>query len=730
MFGGNILEVSGPCFYESDTIELLFGNIFLTYGKGECYRISDIKAKCEVPPLTARGRIAITVSLNGGISTSYIGSITVVHPTLTSRFVKLEGSGWGGTTAGELSVRWNASQLSHFPEALADILLVGYSEKTFWGFELPVVVNVPVSQEFASFDALAVSCDADCAKFEAGFIAVRVRNITHANHYRTLPSGAMPFGWLMRKHLEKVHGPQWLHEKCVKWYADEVDHMQWIEALDNCPCSLQQALLDFGRWQTDLSCNMFSRKPTCAFHKGAVHCVRSVGTIQKSGNQCCYGADGLLRYSQDTFQGSTPDRFHDWGAAPYGTAGSVPSLSHGLADVMTFFYCCIWVNYKDCDLYMDVRPTKDCKHYKPPQQAIIHGQSHIKAFDGHSATVCMEGDYILYQDSEMVVHGRFQRYNLSKTSKKSVILTAVGVKAKDETVIIKLKHGAPKQNMNEKGPLLDVIVNGEFQFYDREDNKWQDFSHFTVVNNDDLQLKQYSNFTILSKHGVGVLVSEFRGSLQLTITSFPERTKTSGGLFGSSIQGDDKISWISKWYVNVTSKQIIPYHVQRGVLETQCPEAPDNFTSEMCSGDKMCLYDLYSTGDILMAHNTLISYQRYLTSKAVFSKVNSCGLLSVPRSMKSSFNYSLGSTVSVTGCRVGTLQGQTTYKCTDSGNSQNWSPRITAVCSQDSTNEASNFTSIIAGIIVCVSVFLIIIIVFIIWQRRKRNDRYLFHVKC
>ena len=91
----------------------------------------------------------------------------------------------------------------------------------------------------------------------------------------------MPFGWLMRKHLEKVHGSQWLHEKCVQWYADEVDHMQWIEALDNCPCSLQQALLDFGRWQTDLSCNMFSRKPTCAFHKGAVHCVRSVGTIRK-----------------------------------------------------------------------------------------------------------------------------------------------------------------------------------------------------------------------------------------------------------------------------------------------------------------------------------------------------------------------------------------------------------------------------------------------------------------
>ena len=99
----------------------------------------------------------------------------------------------------------------------------------------------------------------------------------------------------------------------------------------------------------------------------------------------------------------------------------------------------------------------------------------------------MEGDYILYQDSEMMVHGRFQRYNLSKTSKKSVILTAVGVKAKDETVIIKLKHGAPKQNMNEKGPLLDVIVNGEFQFYDRDDNKWQDFSR----RNGDFTIQKY-----------------------------------------------------------------------------------------------------------------------------------------------------------------------------------------------------------------------------------------------
>lgn len=53
----------------------------------------------------------------------------IVHPTLTSRCVKLEGSGWGGTTARELTVRWNAALISTHPDAHIDILLVGYSEK-------------------------------------------------------------------------------------------------------------------------------------------------------------------------------------------------------------------------------------------------------------------------------------------------------------------------------------------------------------------------------------------------------------------------------------------------------------------------------------------------------------------------------------------------------------------------------------------------------------------------
>ncbi len=86
-----------------------------------------------------------------------------------------------------------------------------------------------------------------------------------------------------------------------------------------------------------------------------------------AGNQCCYREDGTLMYAADTFQGSTPDRSHDWGSSFYKAPGRVPNLSHWIRDVITFYYCCLWVNYTHCDLYMEQRPTRDCVGYQPSQ---------------------------------------------------------------------------------------------------------------------------------------------------------------------------------------------------------------------------------------------------------------------------------------------------------------------------------------------------------------------------
>lgn len=77
MFGGNILDVSGPCFSENEVIALLFGDPSKPIAIGECFRFSEIKAKCEVPPLTGRGRVQVGVSLDGGVSITYRTSVTV-----------------------------------------------------------------------------------------------------------------------------------------------------------------------------------------------------------------------------------------------------------------------------------------------------------------------------------------------------------------------------------------------------------------------------------------------------------------------------------------------------------------------------------------------------------------------------------------------------------------------------------------------------------------------------
>lgn len=85
-----------------------------------------------------------------------------------------------------------------------------------------------------------------------------------------------------------------------------------------------------------------------------------------AGNQCCYDARGNLRYAADSFRGSTPDKSHGLGAAPFGRLDLVPDMSHWVLDIASLFQCCMWTDYKDCDYYMDQRPTIDCKGYSPP----------------------------------------------------------------------------------------------------------------------------------------------------------------------------------------------------------------------------------------------------------------------------------------------------------------------------------------------------------------------------
>lgn len=93
----------------------------------------------------------------------------------------------------------------------------------------------------------------------------------------TLRSKPTPLGWLVSKGMVDLYGDSWPGAKCQSWYDKDVMITSWLNSVPACPCYLQQALVDIGRWQKDFECNIFSESANnCKFHSEAVHCARSV----------------------------------------------------------------------------------------------------------------------------------------------------------------------------------------------------------------------------------------------------------------------------------------------------------------------------------------------------------------------------------------------------------------------------------------------------------------------
>ena len=73
MFGGTIIDISGPCFTNNrNDIKCRFGQKSVSP-----ISISATKARCVVPPLSERGRITLSLSVNGGRNFPFESPFTV-----------------------------------------------------------------------------------------------------------------------------------------------------------------------------------------------------------------------------------------------------------------------------------------------------------------------------------------------------------------------------------------------------------------------------------------------------------------------------------------------------------------------------------------------------------------------------------------------------------------------------------------------------------------------------
>ncbi|PIO55717.1 AMOP domain protein, partial [Teladorsagia circumcincta] len=87
-----------------------------------------------------------------------------------------------------------------------------------------------------------------------------------------------------------------------------------LEPFLPCPCTLDQAFLDLGRYMPLFGCDV-DGDASCEYNKGAQHCVMSVAaTWTGAGQVCCYDFEGWLMHSDD-YENAAHLRFFSPGTA-------------------------------------------------------------------------------------------------------------------------------------------------------------------------------------------------------------------------------------------------------------------------------------------------------------------------------------------------------------------------------------------------------------------------------
>ncbi|GFR68620.1 sushi domain-containing protein 2-like [Elysia marginata] len=669
MFGGEKLEVSGKCLPASS-------KIFCKFGDGddgivvEGIMVNDMKGVCAVPLLTKIGNIFVAWSSDEDSKTwTTDRTISVIHPGRMEPHVSVPQNvkdAWYSRDASEITVVWDPKKFTHTDADVA-IKLIGYREtkdKVEYKTLEKTIGRGSVQRGSFTFKVADHRCKSNCLEFEQGLLEVSLLSeyLGVANERVAVRHGVMPLGWYVNEKMTEDNGSDWSNQMCKAWHAEDGRNTDWLSSLLPCPCTLDQALADFGRFQPDAGCNLFAGSK-CTYHKKAIHCVRAVvPTSDGAGNQCCYGESRQLVYSQLSYQGSTPDRSHDWGAAPYGKPDLVPSLSHWKHDVVTFYYCCLWNDYDLCDLYMERRPTQDCKHYDLP--AVDIGT--------------LSG---------------------SKTW-SAPVLTSVAIMYKSN--IYMDFSLAPSNAAPAKG--LDVRVRKQRRFFTDKSTMWQDFEDVSIVNNVfQGQPNEHNNFTVLVSNNVGVNVFSKNGLMHVTVVLPPDMKKPDGvkkgmGLLGTydgqsandfmtktgtiTVPGVSQTkflnSFVMKWGVEDERDSLFPFYKSPTPTDTDFfyadyKEIPSGFTGspnnsaveDVCGDDKNCKWDYRITGSANVARTTKASDVLLSYIKESLKQVDSCGLPAVGRNAEmDTTNFSVGSKITVTGCGKGmSFSGTEKYEC-------------------------------------------------------------------
>ncbi|XP_053329471.1 sushi domain-containing protein 2 [Spea bombifrons] len=702
LMGGKDFIIQNLTFHSSVNITCRFNNEINTQGHVD----GSGRAHCISPLLYETGRIPFTLSVNGESTVLPSGTWLAVHHSKaseTEKSVLRDSKKWQyyGTPGynGTLTLLWDPSLLQ--TENIR-IEVWGYKETGIpysdswsanWTYLYTLSAHGPNNGNYTFTPSPAES---PYSQWEVGMLRIVPSELPIGERdVQSVWSPVHALAWHLEENFR--HDPSaWAYDKCMIWSESEKNSLpNFLAETSDCPCTLAQSRADTGRYHTDYGCNI-EKNSVCTYHPGAVHCVRSIKASPQyaAGQQCCYDSTGAQVLTSDSLGGSTPDRGHDWGSPPYRKPPRVPGFSHWLYDVITFYYCCLWSD--NCKYYLELRPSSDCRTYKPPKVASAFGDPHFLTFDGLQYMFNGKGEYTLVTTSDHVlaVQGRTtpfegQGNSHRATSEEINVASFCSVAMKEgasDVVEVRLKQKPSEE--------LETLLNGEVISFDEQ--SWLDLKGVFLYS----ATKQ--NVTAMFPSGAGVEVRARGGFLAINVLlpgEFLNRTQGLMGVMNNDPADDftflngtilrpdatpqEIFQFGAEWAVtNETS--LFTYDSPRLISDYQVKHDPlfvPTFTIEedpndplyaemisLCGNDTLCRFDVLSTKDLDIGNATKISHLSHISLVESLQPVVSCGWLAPPANgTKNGTTYLEGSVVTFN-CNKGfTLSGSTHRTCLHNG---------------------------------------------------------------
>ncbi|XP_034249969.1 protein mesh isoform X2 [Thrips palmi] len=696
MLGGTVVNITGPCFVPGQKVLCRFDDEDVV---GTV--VDTNRAICVQPRLYADGYVRFEISIPEA-RFNWKGKFFVETPAMATERITFETRAVHERSPAEIKFSWNAYNLTANTAAAIRISLYGYREPTIHP-ELKLIDVLEEGVQNTGSYSLSPAAyrqrnNLNMTNMHFGFIQISLVNPTQYSGLSVSPtlwSKPIPLGWYFGPQWERLYGTAWPEELCNNWLMDDRYKKNFAAEVAQCPCTLDQALADKGRFLPDFDCDRIAN-PECFYHKGAVHCVRTGSASQQgAGQQCCYDKNNYLMMSYDQMWGSRPYRSHNLGVLPWNEANKVPTLSQWYNDMIPFYHCCLWQDEQavGCETFrFERRPTQDCVSYQPPEVAAVFGDPHVVTFDNLQYTFNGKGEFVLVhvdnQKQKLDVQGRFEQMPSNLYGPvRATQLTSLAAQDNSST-IIEVRLRPPQAQWRYR---LDVFADKKRVFFDRQSLRVQHFQGVTVYTPP--YILNQSEVLMMFASGVGVEVVESNGYMSGRVYlpwTYINQTK---GLFGNwsfdmtddfvlpdntlapvtnnlnsfeRVHRDFALKWmledkddpnkgaalflrengrLSSYYANrsfvpefrATPEEIIPANRSKDI----------EMAHALCGDSYPCMYDYSVTLNRDAAFYTLNYHAAVVNLKTIHHRrIVSCGILETPRfGRKSTFLFVPGTKV-------------------------------------------------------------------------------------